>query len=166
MGSNERLTAALAGHSRIALDTAPLIYFLGGYGPRDAVVEEILVWASEGRIEIVVSVVTEAELLVGALGPSGGDAAAIDRLLGGPGIEVVPVTRSTARVAASLRAPQRLGLADAVVAATALTSGCTALVANDPAFRRLDDRLACVHLDDLVGDDDLVGERPDGPPRA
>lgn len=166
MGSNERLTAALAGHSRIALDTAPLIYFLGGYGPRDAVVEEILVRASEGRIEVVVSVVTEAELLVGALGPRGGDATAIDRLLDGPGIEVVPVTRSTARVAASLRARQRLRLADAVVAATALTAGCTALVGNDRAFRRLDDRLAYVHLDDLVGEEDLGGERPDGPPRA
>lgn len=150
MEPDERLTAALAGHALVAVDTAPLIYFLGGYAPWDRPVERLLSVAAAGRIGLVVSVITEAELLVGALREGGDGPAAIARLLDGPGLTVVPLSRPTAREAARLRSQIGLGLADAVVAATALGVGCTALVGNDRRFRRLEGRLAYVHLDDLV----------------
>jgi hypothetical protein len=40
-----------------------------------------------------------------------------------------------------------------VVAATALDSGCTALLSNDGAFARLADRIEYIHLDDHLAAD-------------
>lgn len=48
------------------------------------------------------------------------------------------------------RAGHGLRMVDAIVAATALEEGCTALVGNDRALRRLEGVLSYVHLDDLV----------------
>lgn len=146
-----RLAAALEGHERVAVDTAPLIYFLGGYAPRDRVGEVLLSLAAGGRIELVASVLTEAELLVGALKAGRGvEAAAIGQLFDGPVVRAAPVTREAGRAAADLRARHGLGMVDAIVAATAFEEGCTALVGNDDAFRRLAGSLAYLHVDDLV----------------
>lgn len=150
MEPDEQLTSAIAGHTRLGIDTAPLVYFLAGDAPWDRAVERLLALAAAGNLRLVVSVVTEAELLVGALKLGAQGATTVAELLDGPGIEVVPLSRPMAREAARLRARHGLGLADAVVAATALSSGCTALVGNDRAFRRLGDRLAYLHLDDLT----------------
>jgi predicted nucleic acid-binding protein len=100
----------------------------------------------------VLSVITEAELLVGPLKARDDTAArAIGALLDGPaGFEVVSVSREIARNAAALRAAHGLGLADAIVAATALASGCTALMGNDTTLRRLSDQLTYLHLDELT----------------
>ncbi len=143
------LSRALAGHERVAVDTAPLVYFLGGYSPRDELVAELLELAASGSIELVASVLCEAELLVGALvADRPGEAAAIEQLFDGSLLRAAPVTRTVGRRAAELRARLGLRLVDAVVAATAAEEGCTALVANDGDFRRLD-TLAYIHLDDL-----------------
>ncbi len=100
----------------------------------------------------MVSAITEAELLVAPLRVGGGADRALHSLLGGPaGIRVLPATRAIARSAARLRADLGLRLADALVVATAVDSGCTALVSNDTGLRRLDDAidaLTYVHLDD------------------
>ncbi|MCL6641173.1 MAG: PIN domain-containing protein, partial [Candidatus Rokubacteria bacterium] len=98
----------------------------------------------------VVPGATHPEPPGGALKLGAQGATTVAQLLDGPGIEVVPLSRPMAREAARLRARHGLGLADAVVAATALGAGCTALVGNDRAFRRLGDRLAYLHLDDLT----------------
>lgn len=135
----------------MAVDTAPLVYFLGGYAPRDGVVDELLTLAAAGRVQLVASVVTEAELLVGALkAERGPEAAAIGQLFDGPVLRAAPVSRTIARSAAELRARHALGMVDAIVAGTALEEGCTALVANDEAFRRLTGSLAYLHVDDLL----------------
>jgi predicted nucleic acid-binding protein len=142
-----RIAEALRGHARVAVDTAPLIYFLGGHAPRDAVAEELLSRAASGRLELVASVVTEAELLVGAL--RSGHAPVVGQLFDGPALAAVPVSRPVARRAAELRVEHRLRMVDAIVAATALEEGCTALVGNDLDFRRLRG-LTYLHVDDLV----------------
>lgn len=131
------------------MDTAPLVYFLGGYAPRDAVAEELLTRAATGAVHVVASVITEAELLVGALRTGAEEAALVGQLFDGP-IRPVPVARETARRAAQLRAERGLRMVDAVVAATALEEGCTALLGNDRSFRRLEGLLAYLHVDDLV----------------
>ncbi|HXF71008.1 MAG TPA: hypothetical protein VNO79_00155 [Actinomycetota bacterium] len=64
MGAGSRPARALRGHHRVALDAAPLVNFLGGHAPRDAVADELLARAAAGELEVVASVVTEAELLV------------------------------------------------------------------------------------------------------
>lgn len=145
------LIQATEGHGRVALDTAPIVYFLGGYSPRDEVLAQLLELASARRIELVASVLTESELLVGALA-AGRDreAAAIGELFDGPVLRAAPVSRAVARTAADLRARLRLKLIDAVVAATALEEGCTALVGNDQDFRKLGATLTYVHVDDVT----------------
>ena len=52
---------------RLTVDTAPIIYFLSGGTPRAAVVRRVLVAAACGELELVMSTVTEAELLVAPL---------------------------------------------------------------------------------------------------
>ncbi len=150
VGDDPALAEALDGHDRVAVDTAPLIYFLDGRAPRDSVVAELLVRASAGALEVVASVVTEAELLVGALRAGPREAALVGQLFDGPAVRPVPVSRQVARRAAELRAAHALRMVDALVAATALEEGCTALLGNDRAFRRLEGALTYLHLDDLV----------------
>ncbi len=60
------------------------------------------------------------------------------------------MTRETARRAAGIRAEHGLRMVEAIVAATALEAGCTALVGNDRALRRLP-APTYLHVDDLVG---------------
>jgi len=147
-----KLPRLLAEHTQLAIDTAPLIYFLADDAKRASLVQEVLNGAAAGRVHLVVSVVTEAELLVGPLQKNERDAVSvIARLLdGASGIEVAPVSRGIAQEAARLRAEHKLSLPDAMVAATALQYGCTALLANDAAFARLDARLTYLHVDDLI----------------
>lgn len=149
MGAGPGLARALRGHDRVAVDTAPLVSFLGGHAPRDAVVDELLARAAAGELGVIASVVTEAELLVGALRAGPREAALVGQLFDGPAVRVVPVSRQVARRAAELRRA-RSGMVDAIVAATALEEGCTALVGNDRALRRLEGVLSYVHLEDLV----------------
>ena len=52
---------------RVAIDTGPLIYFLSGDTNRAPIVRRLLAAASRGEIQIVVSTITEAELLVAPL---------------------------------------------------------------------------------------------------
>lgn len=63
---------------------------------------------------------------------------------------MVEVSRAVARRAASIRADAGIGLIDAIVAATAVTEGCSVLVSNDRKFRRLAGEIRYVHLDDHV----------------
>jgi predicted nucleic acid-binding protein len=143
------------------VDTAPFVYFLGGHGPRDSVVEELLARAAAADLEAVASVVTEAELLVGALRAGPREAALVGQLFDGPAVRVVPVSRQVARRAAEIRAAHGLRMVDAIVAATALEEGCTALLGNDRALRRLEGRIAYLHLDDVVD-----GAQEGGPSRS
>mgnify|MGYP002638056705 CR=1 FL=1 len=139
---------------RVALDTAPLIYFLTGDAKRAPIVREVLLAAARGEIDVVVSAVTEAELLVAPLrrlDPLSSCAPVHDLLNGPPALDVQPVTRQIARRAAELRARWNLRLADALIAATAAETGCTTLLGNDLQFRRLEvEGLAYHHLDDLA----------------
>lgn len=145
---------ALLAEPRLALDTAPLIYFLGGTPARVSVVRDVLQAAAREQLELVISVVTEAELLVAPLRMEDPDhaVATVQALLDGPpAFDVRPISRSIARRAARIRADCNLRLADAMVAATAAEAGCTALLGNDAAFKRLAvEGLQYYQLDDLV----------------
>lgn len=100
--------------------------------------------------EVVVSVVTEAELLVRP--HREGDTEAIERiagLLSEDGIHVFALGRPAARSAAELRARHGLKLPDAIIVATALAAGCDAIVGNDGHWRRIKE-IPYLHLDDLL----------------
>jgi predicted nucleic acid-binding protein len=117
-----------------------------------------------GDATFVVSVITEAELLVRPERER--DQEAIERIgdmLSEDGIQVVPVSRQIARQAAAIRAQAgRLRLPDAIIVATALAASCEAIVSNDGDWRRLTD-IPFVCLDDAVaaGQKTLISEDTD-----
>ncbi len=145
---------ALLASDRVALDTAPLIYFLTGDPKRAPQVREVLLAAGGGELTVVISAITEAELLVAPLrqaDPASACTPIHDLLTGPPAFAVRDVTRPIARAAAELRARYNLRLADSVVAATAADAACAALLGNDSRFVRLKiDGLTYYHLDDLA----------------
>ena len=104
-----------------------------------------------GEARIVVSVVTEAELLVRPL--RNGDTAAVEKiedLLSEDGFEVVAVDRAIARRGAALRSHNRIALADAIIIATALETGCEAIVGNDGEWRQRLPDLPFLLLENVV----------------
>ncbi len=108
------------------------------------------VQAREARF--IVSVITEAELLIGAHKRGGAEAVErISDLLSEDGFEIIGVDRTIARRAAALRAlgVGGIGLADAIIIATGLERGCDAIVGNDYDWSKLRE-LPFVRLDDIV----------------
>jgi predicted nucleic acid-binding protein len=102
------------------------------------------------QARIVVSAVTEAELLVRPYRED--DLDALERiagLLSTEGIEVLTMDRKIARQSAVLRARHGLQTADAIIVATAIEAGCDAIVGNDKKWLRLDE-IAYVHLDEIA----------------
>jgi len=132
------------------LDTNAYIYFLEGREPYVFFLIPLLQRVQRGEANLIVSVITEAELLVRP--QREGDLEAIERigdLLSEDGIYVVGVDRRIARRTASLRAEKRLRLADAIIVATAIETECEAIVGNDGDWRRLNE-IPFVCLDDLA----------------
>jgi predicted nucleic acid-binding protein len=102
-----------------------------------------------GECTLIVSAITEAELLVRP--ERDGNVDAIERitdLLSENGILVVNVDRRIARRSAMVRAGSSLRLPDAIIVATALQTACEAIVTNDGAWRKLKD-IPLVLLDEL-----------------
>jgi predicted nucleic acid-binding protein len=91
-----------------------------------------------GELSVFVSAITEAELLVHP--ERDHDQAAIERigdLFSEKGIFVAAVNRRVARRAARVRAQEQLKLPDAIIVATAIETGCEAIVGNDYMWHRL-----------------------------
>jgi predicted nucleic acid-binding protein len=66
-----------------------------------------------------------------------------------PHLEWIPPTLDIADRAAQLRAELKMKTPDAIHAATALTSGATGFISNDPAFGKVSGLEALI-LDDLL----------------
>jgi predicted nucleic acid-binding protein len=110
-----------------------------------------------GQATIVLSAVTEAELLVRPMLEA--NESAIERiadLLSEDGIEVIEVDRAIARRSALIRAGQQragrksLKLPDAMIVATALDARCDAIVGNDKDWKKIEG-LPLLILDDITG---------------
>jgi predicted nucleic acid-binding protein len=104
-----------------------------------------------GSLSIIVSAITEAELLVKP--ERDGNEAAQERiadLLSENGIYVIGVDRRIARRAAAIRAHARLKLPDAIIVATGLETDCEAIVGNDGQWSKKDVDIPFIRLDDVV----------------
>ena len=112
---------------------------------RDAVFDHI----AGGRLSGVASAVTLTETLVQPLRLGAHELADRyrDLLTGSENFETLPVTLAVAETAADLHARYNLRTADALVAATAIQSGCQALVTNDDRLPRVAE-LRVIFLDD------------------
>jgi predicted nucleic acid-binding protein len=121
----------------VALDTAPLIFYIERNPSFIDQVRPFFVSLGQGEFRAVTSAITLLEVLVQPL-RRGDDALAHrynDILLCSPNISVCPVTNAVAQEAAELRARFNLKTPDAVQLATALLEGATAFFTNDHSFR-------------------------------
>ena len=100
----------------VALDTAPVIYFIEQHPSCVGVLRPFFQAVARGEITLVTSTVTLLEVLVHPL-KHGNDKLAHqynDILLSSPHIQTVPVTHAVAQVAAELRAMSNLKSPDAI----------------------------------------------------
>jgi len=120
----------------LLIDSAPIIYILEDhplFGPHFG---PLFAAHAAGRLRFAVTTITVAEVLVGPL--RAGDDALVQRyrtIL--ESWRPVALDLDIAASAARLRASFRLGLADAVQAASALAINAAALVTHDRDFSRL-----------------------------
>ncbi|WPD24534.1 MAG: PIN domain-containing protein [Candidatus Electrothrix scaldis] len=125
----------------IALDTAPLIYFIEEHPAYCPVVEPFFEQLDKGTVEVVTSVITLTEVLVKPL--RDGDTRLAEQyrdiLLNIDGLTTVEVSVAIAEKAARLRSQYSLRTPDAIQIATALHSGASALLTNDIRWPALPD---------------------------
>ena len=120
----------------LLIDSAPIIYVLEDhpqFGPRFA---PLFAAHAAGRLRFAVTTITVAEVLVGPL-RAGDDALAQRYRVILESWRPIVLDLEIAASAARLRASLRLGLADAVQAASALAINAAALVTHDRDFSRL-----------------------------
>jgi predicted nucleic acid-binding protein len=123
----------------VAVDSAPLIYYLENHPKHAERFAPYFEAAEAGAIELIVSVITLAEVLAGPL-QHGNEllAGQYERALtSSDGWHVAPISQQIAVQAARLRATYRLRLPDAIQVATAITSGAHALLTHDKVFSRI-----------------------------
>jgi predicted nucleic acid-binding protein len=146
LGENPLLSSS----QLLSLDTSAFIYFLTGREPYLTLLLPLFKRVQQGQTRVVVSTVTEAELLVRHYRDDNAEAVErVEDLLSEAGIRVLPVDRRTARGAALLRARHSLRLPDAIIVATAVEAECEAIVGNDGAWRKLTE-IPYVNLDDSI----------------
>jgi predicted nucleic acid-binding protein len=141
----------------VLLDTNAIVYFLAGEEPYTDFLLPLFRRVQRGGASILVSVITEAELLVRAEKDQATEARdRIGDLLSEDGIYVINADRRIARTAARIRGAalrqgtdKRMAIPDAIIIATAIETGCDAIVGNDAAWRGRTD-IPFVYLKDAV----------------
>src|SRR3990172_7882023 len=125
--------------SLITLDTAPIIYYLQDHPVFAAKFEPLFESAAAGKIHIVISSITLAEVLCGPLATGNELLASKYRavLSGSPGWRVLPVDEKLAIIAARLRSRYKIRLPDAIQVATAVQTRSYALVTHDRTLRKI-----------------------------
>jgi len=146
------LDAALAGATRVGLDTGPLIYFVETHPDFRFVPRELIRRAGIGQMKLVTSMITLTEVLVQPL--RHGSQTLIDEyrdiLLNSGEIEVLGVDAAIAETAARLRATYRsLRTPDAIQLATAIERSCGAFITNDKRLQQVAE-VNVLYLQDLT----------------
>lgn len=136
--------------SRIALDTAPLIYWIEDHPDYAPILEDLFTTEHAARHTLFTSALTLLEVLVVPYRRADDVLAGrYEAALTAGDIDLVALDVDALRVAAWLRARFRVATPDAMQLACALASGCTTFVTND---RRLPDipSLQVLQLDDYL----------------
>ena len=137
---------------RVGLDTSVFIYYFNRQEPYFQHCLQLVRRIESGQLRGVISTVSEMEILVEPLAQRRSqlvnDIADLLRRLAG--LDVLPVDRTLARQAASLRAETKLRSLDAIIATTALAAGCRYLVGNDREFANRIKGLGYIMLGDYV----------------
>lgn len=148
-----RIVDALKGVHRLAVDTAPFIYYIEENPAYLSRVAPIFLAADTGQIALVTSTITVAEVLIHPLrlGAVSLRDEYLDLLLHSANLELQSIDIEVAQRAAALRAAYNIRLPDALQIATALHAGCTAFLTNDRQLSRVNN-LRVLILDDLDPD--------------
>lgn len=127
------------GGGPVALDTAPIIYYVEQNRRFMPVLEPLFAAIANGAITAVTSEVTLLEVLVIPYRAGNHELAnQYETILSGSrGLHLVPLNRDLVRAAARIRALSGMKTPDAFQLAAALATGCSALITNDRAFRTL-----------------------------
>lgn len=145
------LRAFLRRHACVALDTSIFIYALEAHPKYAVLADQVFGWLEEPGNGAVTSTITMTELLVQPYRDE--DQERVDAfyslLSTYPNLTWIPPDLEVADLAARLRARYRLRTPDALQAATAVRSGATGLVTNDPALERVPE-FATLVLDKVV----------------
>lgn len=134
------LLAALDGVRRLAIDTAPLIYFVEGHPELGPEVRSVIARAEGGDLLLVSSVLTLTEVLTLPFDQGATEIAQTYKtlLLQTPYLRLEPVGPQVAERAARLRARHGLKTPDAIQIAVAREAGCEASLTNDRDLRRVE----------------------------
>lgn len=138
-------------HRKVALDSCVFIYQVDENTKYLRLTDEIFAWIESAAAKAFTSTLTMTEVLVQPYRLK--DRPRANRfynlLSTYPNLEWISPGLVVADVAAKIRAEHRLRTPDAIQAATAIHSDATALVTNDPVFRRIPD-LDVLILDEHV----------------
>jgi predicted nucleic acid-binding protein len=141
MGSSPvtKLDTALAGITRLAFDTSPIIYFVEAHPQYDALVTAVFERVASGALAGFTSVITLCEVLIQPLrlGDVHLQQEYRELLLQSEHFQTLAVDAAAAELAADLRARHQLRMPDALQVASALGAGCEAFLTNDLALRRI-----------------------------
>lgn len=145
-----RISEALAGVSRVFLDTAPVIYFVEKNPTYFSRVQVLFERIDSGLITAITSPITLSECLVhpyrrGLLEVA---QAFIELITNGNNTTFQVIEQEIAKNASQLRARHNLPLADAFQIAVAMNAGCDAFLTNDTTFKRVTE-LNVIVLDEL-----------------
>ena len=147
----ERFRSVLQGHPLIALDSSIFIYQLESNPKYGALSNTVFSRVADRSSRAVAAAITLPEILVPHYRkPDQRLADDFYALLSTyPNLKRISIDLQVADIAARVRAQHNLRTPDALHAAVALHANATALVTNDPVFRRVLG-FAAVVLDDFV----------------
>ena len=130
---------ALAGVSRLGVDTAPLVYLVEDHPAYADLAEAVFRRTAANGVYVCSTVVTLTEVLIvpKRAGRADLETAYRDLLLNNDNFTLLPVDVGVAERAADLRARYNLKTPDALQVATALENGCQAFLTNDAGLRRV-----------------------------
>ncbi len=125
--------------TKLALDTAPIIYFVEAHPRYDGVMSAIFQRIADGDIEGVTSTLTLTEVLALPMQKQQIEICSTYKklLASAAHFTLAPITAEIAEYAALLRARYRLHTPDALQIATAAVSSCQVFLTNDKALSRV-----------------------------
>ena len=148
------LVQALNTENTILADTPFLIYHLEDIKPYSDITAEIMDLVGEKNSKIFISLISYTEILAGVLNQKkpAAEKAFKDFIMSNPFIEILDFKYEIAGLVADIRSETDLGLADSIIAATAIKADIKILITNDTGFLKVKNRdLKIIMLDSLVG---------------
>lgn len=145
-----KISDALAGMKRLAIDTAPFIYFVERHPIYLDRMRSVFKFIDTGTIAGFSSTVTLTEVLTQPFktGNTTFEKEYRNILVNSNNFTLVPINISIAERAAQLRAQYNLKTPDALQVSSAVATGCDAFLTNDMGLKRVKEMRVLV-LDEL-----------------